>query len=98
MPLPASDDGRREGPGVVASLLETSDGRMCLVLDDVQYQLGVDASSWRADHFYTAREYSKKDLVEGTLGTQEFAQIGENILIRLLALRAARGRSGYRDA
>jgi hypothetical protein len=98
MTLPTSDDGRREGPGVVVSLLETSEGRLCLVLDDAQHQPGVDASVWRPNCFFTAREYSKAELVEAELSTEQFALIGENIVMRLVALRAARGLSGYRDA
>jgi hypothetical protein len=97
MPLPSSDDGRREGPGVVASLINSSEGHLCLVLDDVQYQLGVGAASWKAEQFFTAREYSEADLVEGSLGKEELALIGENLIIRLLALRSARGSFRYGD-
>ena len=93
MSLPSSDDGRREGPGVVASLLQTSEGHMCLVLDDVQYQLGSGASLWKAKQFFTAREYSEADIVDGSLSMQELALIGENLLIRLVALRSTRGRA-----
>ncbi len=98
MPLPSRDDGHREGPGVVASLLETSEGRLCHVLDDVQYRPGEDTSSWNADQFFTAREYSKADLAEGSLSTEEFAQIGENIVMRLLALRSTRAGARHGGA
>lgn len=93
MPLPNSDDGHREGPGVVASPINTSEGHLCLVLDDVQYQLGIGAASWKAEQFFTAREYLEADLVEGLLSTEELALIGENLIIRLFALRSTRGSS-----
>jgi hypothetical protein len=95
MSLPSSDDGRREAAGVVARLIKTSEGRLCLVLDDVQYQLGVGAASWKVERFFTAREYSEADLVEGSLSKQELALIGENLITRLLALRSARGGFRY---
>ena len=97
MPLPSSDDGRREGLGVVASLINTAEGHLCLVLDDVRYQLGIDAASWKAEQFFTAREYSEAHLVEGSLGKDELAVIGENIIMRLLALRSTRGGYRYGD-
>lgn len=97
MPLPSSDDGCREGPGVVASLINTSKGHLCLVLDDVRYQLGIGAASWKAEQFFTAREYSEAELVEGSLSKDELALIGENLVIRLLALRSTRGGSRYGD-
>ncbi len=96
VPLPTNDDGMRGSVGVVASLLETSEGRLCLVLDDVRHQLGADTSHWNHNSFFTAREYLRKDLEDLNLSKEEFAQIGENIIVRILA--AANGRSVYRGS
>ena len=96
MPLPTTDDGVRGSLGVVASLLETSEGHLCLVMDDVRHQLAADASYWNHNSFFTAKEYVRKDLENLNLSAEDFAQIGENIVIRLLALRNS--RSGYRGS
>lgn len=85
MPLPAADDGIREGSGIAVSLRRTSNGRVCLVLDDVAVQLGVGRNGWRHETFFTAKEFDRSALENLNLSKDELAEIGENILIRLLA-------------
>ena len=90
MPFPATDDGVREGSGVVVSLRPTSKGRVCLVLDDVEVQLGVGRSGWRHESFFTSKELDREALEKLDLSKDELAEIGENILIRLLATNRAK--------
>jgi hypothetical protein len=89
MALPKGDDGVRAFSGVVASLRSTPDDRLCLVLDDVRQQPAADARSWTHESFFTISEYSRSELENLGLSKEQFAQIGENIVIRLLALSKA---------
>lgn len=84
MTLPPTNDSRSH-IGIVVTLRHTSDGKICLVLDDVHYQAALDASLWRHERFFTAKEYSSKDLQELRLSKEQFAEIGENIILRLTA-------------
>ncbi len=96
MPLPDADDGARASSGVVVSLRATSDGRLCVVFDDVRRQPAADALSWTHQRFFTATEYSSSELENLGLNKDQLAQIGENIIIRLLALsNASNPRGGY---
>ena len=95
MASPSSTSGDRTGPGVVVSILRTSEGRLSLVLDDVQLQPSGSESRWRSSAFFTAREYLEPDLVDGALSHDEFAQIGENIVLRLMALRGLSTKSPF---
>jgi hypothetical protein len=96
MALPNADDGIRAPSGVVVSLRPTSEGRLCVVLDDVRQQPAADVRSWTHESFFTISEYSRRELENLDLSKDQFAQIGENIVIRLLALsKAGKPHGGY---
>src|SRR5207247_9277831 len=78
MALPNADDGIRAPSGVVVSLRPTSEGRLCVVLDDVRQQPAADARSWTHESFFTVSEYSRRELENLDLTKDQFAQIGEN--------------------
>jgi len=94
MAFPATDDGVREQSGVVASLRATPDGRLFVVLDDVRQQPAVDALSWTHERFFTTSGYPRQELENLGLTQEQFAKLGENIVIRLLALAKDGGASG----
>ena len=94
MPFPTTDDGVRGASGVVASLRATSDGRLFVVLDDVRQRFAADARSWSHEFFFTTSGYPRQELENLDLSKEEFAQIGENIVMRLLALTKAQGGPG----
>ena len=96
MPLPSADDGVRAGAGVVASLRATSDGHLSIVFDDVRQQPAADAWAWTHQSLFTAVEYSRRELESLSLTKDQFAQIGENIVMRLVALsRSGKPPGGY---
>jgi len=89
MPLSIADDGARAHSGIVVSLRATSDQHLCVVFDDVRQQPAADALSWTHQRLFTAAEYSRSELEGMGLSKDQLAQIGENIVVRLLALSKA---------
>ena len=59
-----------------------------LVMDDVS-SLDKEAVSWKAVVPFTSNEYPALDLKSLNLSKEQLAQIGENLVIRLLALNGA---------
>ena len=75
--------------GVVATLQQISQGRFRLILDDVKSVSTLDATTWRREGLFTSRDFeisSKRDL---DLTKEQLAEIGENLLIRLMASRGS---------
>src|SRR5262245_8012992 len=70
--------------GVVATLTPGTDNRIRLTLDDVSTELMLDAVTWKHVRLFTYREYDSAALQDLRLSREQFAEIGENILIRLL--------------
>ena len=69
---------------------------MFVVLDDVRLQFAVDARSWTHERFFTTSGYPRQDLEVLGLTKDQFAQLGENIIIRLLALaKGGAAEGGY---
>lgn len=82
--------------GVVASLTTTADGKYRLSLDDVTRLPMLDATAWKHSRPFTSHEYDKLALENLNLSKEELAMIGENIVIRLIALAKGRGAfTGY---
>lgn len=71
---------------VVAYLQDLDSGEVRLVLDDVSSQ-SDSLDVWSRDRVFTHSDYSRADLAGLKLSKEQFAQIGENLVIRLLALR-----------
>lgn len=72
-----------EKPGVVARM--EFNGDTCrLVFEDVS--AGPKSASWRHERPYTSKEFERARLIDLKLTKDELAQIGENLVIRLLEL------------
>ena len=83
------DDGLRSTYGVVARLTPVVDGKTHLVFDDVTSDHERNPIAWRQTAPYTRKELDFAELKDLKLGEPELARIGENLLIRLLALQGA---------
>ena len=79
------DDGKRANSGVVCSLLELEDGKYRLVLDDVSNSQETTKGTWRHEVVFTWKEYDKNEIEDYELSEKELAEIGFNLLARLVA-------------
>ena len=84
--MPDVDDTIRSQKGVVASLRDMGNGTSKLILDDVSSGSVTNPITWSFDCFYTWRDYSGADLDQLKLSDREYQLIGENLVLRLLAL------------
>lgn len=82
----AGDDGVRAKTGIVVSLAEQHDGSLRLVVDDVDKVPSTEPPVWRTRSLFTFTDFEKTRLVNIQLSQKELAMIGENVLIRALAL------------
>ena len=73
--------------GVVAYIKNEDLENFCLVLDDVEAKSSSANSDWKHTVLFTTKSYDATKLRNLELTKEEFAQIGEDIVIRLLALR-----------
>ena len=76
-----SNEASRMG---VAARLDFNGEKCRLVFDDVSAP--DKASEWRRERPFTSKEFDCERLVGLKLTKEELAQIGENLVIRLLAL------------
>jgi hypothetical protein len=83
------DDGLRSIHGVVACLTPVVDGKTRLVFDDARADQDRNPTSWAPTAVFTWKELDFAELKELKLSKRELAQVGENLLIRLLALQGA---------
>ena len=72
--------------GVVAFIKDQEDGSIRLVFNDVETSSGTDNPDWKHIVHFTSNSYNSKSFKELSLSKEQFAQIGENLVIRLLAL------------
>lgn len=72
--------------GVTAYLDGNEDGTLKLLLDDVEATSGGNAPDWKHIVPFTSRTYDAKSVKELSLSKDQFAEIGETLVIRLLAL------------
>ena len=77
--------------GVVAYIEDTENGGIKLVFDDVHSNDAKNPKKWDHEVFFTSNNYDQEKLKGMELSKEQYAEIGENIIIRLLALN--RGRS-----
>jgi len=80
---------KRSSVGVVASLTDLGDGSTLLELDDVEHRQEYKKHSWSFKHHYTSNEYRKDTQGNLELSPADYQLIGENLVIRLLALAKA---------
>lgn len=89
------DTENRGDVAVLASLTE-SGGITRIVFDDVARLPMMDGTAWTHRALFTVAQYSTEDLDRLALSRDDFARIGENVVVRLLAL-SGRLRDGRRE-
>jgi len=81
------DDNIRNELGVAVCLRDMGNGASRLFFDDVSADKTENPISWKFDCFYTfTPELENNTLDEMQLTNQQFQQIGEAVVARLLAL------------
>ena len=75
---------------VVAILEDVGDGKSSLIFDDVRLDRETGSSRWLFENTYTQKQYPNKTLDNLELTPEDYRIIGENLVLRLLALN---GRS-----
>jgi hypothetical protein len=79
------NDGRRGRFGVNVTLDLSEEGRLRLILDDVEAR-DEAGSQWRKRCLYTFLDVDKQSALEYRLDRELYAGIGDTLLARLLAL------------
>jgi len=72
--------------GVAAYLKQEEDGKLTLMLNDVEATSSNDSPNWKHNVLFTSNSYEADSLINLSLSKEQFAEIGENLVIRLLAL------------
>ena len=80
------DDNIRSKRAVVTCLRDLGNGSSKLIFDDVVSESASNPVMWSFESFYTWREYPSENLDEIKLTAQQYQEIGENLVARLLAL------------
>ena len=73
--------------GVVTYIRDEGENNICLTMDDVEAGSISENPDWKHNVLFTTRNYDSETLKNLELTKEEFAQIGEDLIIRLLALR-----------
>jgi hypothetical protein len=84
--LQDTDDGARGNWGVAVCLLDLGNGTSRLVFDDVAIDPSGVPRTWRHRSFYTWKSYRNAPLDQMSLTDNDYRQIGEAVVARLLAL------------
>jgi len=82
----ATDDGMRADSGVVACIRNIPGGKMRVIFDDVKSDRTTKPKQWKHQVVFKWHEFDRDKLVNLELSEKEFAVIGQDLLIRLLAL------------
>lgn len=72
--------------GVIAHLKRTHNEEITLVLDDVISDNQLMPRRWETSSFFTSISYDSDSTGELRLTKEQYAMIGENLIIRLLSL------------
>jgi hypothetical protein len=80
------DDIIRSRRAVVACLRDLGNGSSKLILDDARATSDSNHSNWSFECFFTSNDYPNEKLDAMRLTAQQYQEIGENIVARLLAL------------
>ena len=72
--------------GVAAFIKQEANDEIKLVLNDVNSTSESEATNWTHSVIFTSSNYDENTLRELSLSKEQFAEIGENLMIRLLAL------------
>lgn len=80
----SQDDGIRSSNGVAACLRKVSGGKLRLIFDDVVTDNPHHPVNWKTDMLFTFNDYDREKISSLELTKDDFAMIGENLVIRLL--------------
>lgn len=72
--------------GVAAYISEETDGSIRLIFDDVKSIDDSQTPDWQYQALFTSNSYGAESLKSLSLSKEQFAEIGENLVVRLLAL------------
>jgi hypothetical protein len=72
--------------GITAYLKNGESETIHLVLDDVEATTSETPIDWKHIVPYTSSAFDAKSLADLSLSKEQYAEIGENLIIRLLAL------------
>ena len=81
-----TDGGVRALVGVIACLRTAGNGITHLVFDDAKSDTANKPTSWKPEALFTWNQYDSEKLRGMKLTEKEYAGIGENLVMRLLAL------------
>lgn len=70
----------------VAAYIERHGNETRLTFDDIETDLSVNPTTWSKTVLHTYHVYPSDDLEVMSLSKEQYAEIGENLLLRLLAL------------
>jgi hypothetical protein len=90
----ATDDSIRASTGVVCCLRELPSGEVRLTIDDVANQSSSTSGSWEHRALFTCKDFEAKAITGLQLSEHELAELGLNILVRLVAHGKGSARSG----
>lgn len=80
------DDRLRSNLGVVACLRAVDNDRLRLIFDDVQSHSITHPVDWKTKNLFTFNDYPEEAMSKLKLSKEDFAMIGENLVLRLLVL------------
>ena len=72
--------------GVVAYIQKESDDKLRLILNDVVAASNTDSPDWSHNVLFTSNIYDSESLKQCSLSKEQFAEIGENLRMRLLVI------------
>lgn len=72
--------------GIAAFIQEQNNGKIRLVFNDVEASSESNIPNWQHRVLFTHNDYDAEDIKNISLSKEQFAEIGENLVIRLLAL------------
>lgn len=72
--------------GVVTFIKQAEGQDISLVFNDVTATSESDNPNWRHDAQFTFNNYNENELKDMSLSKEQYAEIGENLILRLLAI------------
>jgi hypothetical protein len=80
-----TDDSIRASTGVVCCLRELPSGEVRLTIDDVANQSSRTSGPWEHRALFTSKDFKAKAIAGLQLSKHELAELGFNVLARLVA-------------
>ena len=81
------DDNKRPSIGLAVTLRDMGDGASRIYFDDIVSEKDNNPKSWEFESFFTfSTSFENEKLDQLELDAEDYARIGENIVMRLLAL------------